>query len=121
MTNPITIARRELASFIGTLVPQLPIFPSPPTNISAPCVVISFRESQQTGSGLWHQFLRVTLIGPAGDNEAAIASLEEMIWSIASEVSSHYKTKIEWKVPTVLTANEQVYLSTSFDIVIDIS
>ena len=119
--NPITDGRKEIAEYINTLAPDIPIFSYPPSNVSAPCIVITFRESTQKTSGLWHQIFRVSVIGPAGDNDAAITSLEEMIWLIASSVSHHYSTKVEWRVPNTLTANGQVYLMTSFDMAYDIS
>lgn len=119
--NPITTARQELAGVIGEAVPGLPVFSSPPTQVSAPCAVIMLRSAEQSGSGLWHQVYRVTLWGPGGDNEAAVQAIENMLWLIAPVVSAKFATKVEWANPTLSVSVSQTYYKTTFDVVIDIS
>lgn len=120
MTNPISSRRWEIASFIQQLIPEIPVYPAPPTNISAPCIVVSFRNANQWGSNLWNQYFRITFIGPAGDNESAIYALEDMLWKVAYEIAKQYSRKVEWSAPTTVTSSEQTYLSTSFDILVDL-
>lgn len=119
--SPITDARLELAQAVSSFLPEIPVFSSPPTQLSAPCVVISLRGAVQTGPGLWSQSVRVLCVGPSGDNEASVQALEEMLWVLAPALSRIYAQKAEWDTPGTVTSVGQTYLASSFDIILDIA
>ncbi len=116
----ITEARHKLATEIRNILPDVPVFASPPTQVSAPCVVISLRSSDQTGFALWHQTAQMLVIGPSGDNEAAVQALEAMLWKLAVGLSLIYQQPITWDAPGTLTNVGQTYLASAMEVILDL-
>lgn len=117
----LTDARLDLASTVSSLLIDTPVFASPPTKLSAPCAIVSMRSGDQTGSSLWNQRFRLTLVGPAGDNESAILKIEEMIVALASTLSAVYSQPIGWSAPGTLSNAGQSYIAVNADLELNLT
>lgn len=118
--NTITDARLALAAACRAAVPNIPVFQVPPTQIAAPCVVVALQECEQTGPGLWQQAFEVKVVGPSGDNDAAILGVEEMLLRLAPALSGEFSQPVSWERPRATISVGQIYMSTSFKIIIDV-
>lgn len=118
----LTAARDALVTEIKALVRnQIPVFPSPPTQLSAPAVVVGLGEAEQNGPGLWHQTFSVTVIATAGDNEAALQWVERVVYPLAQGLSKAYAQPISWDEPDKRTNVGQTYVTCTFTVIADVS
>lgn len=118
----LTQARDTLAAEIIAIVrSQIPVLKVPPTQLTAPSVVIAMGAAEQNGPGLWHQTFNVTVIATAGDNEAALQWVERVVYPLARGLSHTYAQPISWEEPDKRTNVGQTYLTCSFDVVVDVA
>lgn len=118
----LTQARDSLAAEIQGLVRnQIPVFKVPPTQLSAPAVVVAMGSAQQNGPGLWHQTFTVTVIATAGDNEAALQWVERVVYPLAQGLSKAYAQPISWDEPDKRTNVGQPYVTCSFTVIADVT
>jgi hypothetical protein len=76
-TNPLTDARRALATALEELLPGWHVYPSPPASIVPPCAVIAPapRGLERTTFGTWAYPLEVLLYA-LGADEGTLATIE---------------------------------------------
>lgn len=117
----ITDARLDLVSVVSSALTEIPVYASPPTKLSAPCVIVSLRSAEQMGSFLWNQRFRLTIVGPAGDNESAILSIEEMMIVLAPVLSPAFSQPIGWSTPGTLSNAGQSFIAVNSDIEITLT
>lgn len=119
--STITDARHDLVEVISTVLTDIPVFASPPTKLSAPCVIVSTRSADQTGSSLWNQRFRLTIVGPSGDNESAILQIEKMMIALAPVLSPAYSQPIGWSTPGTLSNAGQSYIAINADLELNLT
>jgi hypothetical protein len=113
--------RQEVAEALAAALPGLPVHAYPPGNVSAPCAFIALGAAvDQPLATKWETQLHVTLVAPAGDNEAAVELLEEMIEAAAAALTVVVEGPVLWDEPGTAQIAGNSYLAARLTIPIDI-
>lgn len=119
--STITQARQAIIDAVETALPGVPVYGVPPGNVAAPCVFIGLgRATDQPTLVRWDADMVVTLVGPAGDNEAAVEWLETAILDAAAMLSTQTSSKILWDAPGQATIAGTTYLVAKLTVPIDL-
>lgn len=95
----LTGVRLDLTQTVASVLGGIPVFAYWPNNVSAPCAVVELGAGTQNKRGRWASTWRITLVGPAGDNQAAAEWVEAMIIQVAGAVSEQFTAPVSWERP----------------------
>ena len=119
--SELTAARWTIRDLAATALPDLPVYATPPTAPTAPCVNISARGGEQITARMWEQVYRVTIVAPGGDNEAATRSIEDSIWALALALSQTLAAAFSWEPVSQTTMAGQPCLVSYADVTVSIT
>jgi hypothetical protein len=108
----LTEHRTGIAHLVRDAVgPNLPVYDAPPSNIAAPCLIVSTGPAvAQPRRRAWDVQMRVSIVAPGGDNTAAVTTLETLIVQVADVLSEALTCPVTWDWPGQTTIGGNVYL-----------
>lgn len=110
----ITGWRKELAGMLRQQLGEgVPVYDEPPTNITAPCVVVGLGEGTQTGHCTWDVVTTVTVMSGGGDNTPILGNLE-MVLEGTAEALWRAGIPATWEQPAQATYAGQTVLAATF-------
>lgn len=116
------MSRQAVKDSLAAVLPDhVTIYTAPPSALAAPCVVIKLKEATQNGPCQWLQVYELSVVGPGGDNEAQLTSLEDMLIIVADALSRDFKQAIGWAEPGTLTSGGQTYLASAVLVTVDLT
>ena len=121
MTVTLGEARARAQSALEGALPGVPVWPAPPTNVSAPCAILGLgAASAQPTYTRWDAQLWAVLVAPGGDNEAAVMWLEVALLDSARALAAEFISPIVWDEPGTLILGGVSYLTARLRIPIDL-
>lgn len=119
--STIADIRMDVADTVAAALPDIPVWAYPPVNLAAPCAFVQLGQATaQPIANKWEAELIITLIGPGGDNEAAVLGLETMVMTCAQALSNTHLAPVTWGVPGTITIAGQAYFSTRLTLPVDV-
>ena len=110
----LTDWRAALADLIAQAVgPNVPVYPEPPANITAPCVVVGLGTGTQTGHCTWDVETTVTVMSGGGDNQPVLGNLETVLEATAVALWAG-GIRSDWEAPAQATYAGQTVLAATF-------
>jgi hypothetical protein len=118
----LTQARQTVADLVQTAVgPDLPVFAVWPTNVTAPCLVVSLGAATgQPRRRAWETDMHVMAVVAAGDNTAATDTLDILTLTIADALSESLVGPALWARPVQGTYGGNNYLTQELTVTFDI-
>jgi hypothetical protein len=114
VSGAITEWREQLATVLTKAMgPNVPVYPEPPANITAPCVVIGLGEGTLTGHCTWDVTTTVTAMSGGGDNQPILGNLETVLEGAALALWAA-GVRGDWEAPTQATYAGQTVLAATF-------
>ena len=102
--------------------PMVPVYAAPPANLTPPCVTVrTGRAVAQARQGQWDVETLVTVIGPPGDNAAAVDLMDELLWSVAIALSNGLTVPVLWDQPAGLQAAGGTFLASTIPVLTRVS
>ena len=97
----ITERREQVAGIVAAeLGPDYPVSAVPPANVTPPCAFVTTgRTDRMVRRQAWDCQYVVTLMAPAGDNEAAVTVLEDLMMRVAGAFSGAFTAPGLWERP----------------------
>lgn len=112
--STLTQWRETVAAVIADRVgPNVPVYPEPPANVTAPCVVVGLGTGTLTGHCTWDVETTVTAMSGGGDNQPILSNLETVLEDTAVALWG-YGIKGDWEAPTQATYAGQTVLAATF-------
>lgn len=112
--------RNTLTVAVAGALGSAPTFTYWPANVTAPCAVVEMGRGTHRKARHWETQWHVTVVGPAGDNQAAAEWVEKMTLDVAATVSATLTARCEWARPAALPFAGGTYLTAELTVSTDI-
>ena len=110
----LTDWRTELATLLAAaLGGSVPVYPEPPANVTAPCLVVGLGTGTQNGHCVWDVETTVTAMSGGGDNQPVLGNLETVLEGAAVALWAA-GIRGDWEAPAQATYAGQTVLAATF-------